>query len=235
MFCDTTGVGLFGENLYRLVKFERRETVRGFADKAGIAVSTMTRLREMDSPDEMYPATLQQVIAALGWTVPEFNDWWKVIQRTSASEVPDQNLSLHRESLHEIPEWELHVAAGDWIESCINGKLDTDDPKQAAVLKQGLFRIKIRGDSMLPKFQDGDTIEFKVFRHGDEGDSIQIGKPYYVHRSDGTCTFKVLESMDDETAVLRALNTKKYPKAMIVPVQEIVRMARAVKLVVDLG
>lgn len=88
---------------------------------------------------------------------------------------------------------------------------------------------------MLPKFRDGDTIEFKVFRHGDENDSIRTGSYYYVHRSDGTCTFKTLESMDDDTMVLRALNKRRYPKPLRVPMQEVVRLARAIKIVTDIA
>ena len=158
-----------------------------------------------------------------------FDEVQALMAETAADDASSPGIDGEVSALHDIPQWDLEIAAGDWCESCINGTIDTSNAAQIRSMNQGLFRVRIRGDSMLPRFKEGEILEFKVFRHGEADDEgIKIGKPYYVHRSDGTCTFKVLESMDDETAVLRALNKRKYPKALVVPVQEIVRMARFV-------
>jgi transcriptional regulator with XRE-family HTH domain len=124
----------------------------------------------------------------------------------------------------EIPMFDLKISAGRWTE--VNDYGETNDPRS---IDQGLFRVRLSGDSMENKFPDGSIVEFRVIRPSSP--TIEIGKHYYVHRSDGTATFKTLKNMDETTLTLSAFNKKKYPKPMAVDRQEVVRIAVAVNIV----
>jgi transcriptional regulator with XRE-family HTH domain len=123
----------------------------------------------------------------------------------------------------EIPTFELAVAAGPWADVCEIAELHS--PRQIA---DGRFRIRIKGDSMTPKFPSGTLVEF---RHIPCGVELEIGKNYYV-QVDSMATFKHLEKSDIETLTLRALNKRKYPEPMIVQCRDVVRMAKAIAIVV---
>ncbi len=134
----------------------------------------------------------------------------------------DQNVEPYSEvKLFDIPLFDLSVAASGWVEASEIGGVS--DPR---VIEQGLFRIRIRGDSMQKTWNTGDVTEFKLVRWG--VDELKIGADYYVHRNDGYATFKRLVSLDDDEYVLAAANKKKYPDKMPVARQDVVRMAKAV-------
>jgi hypothetical protein len=67
----------FGDALVELIRTEFRLSYRGFSREKDFPVSTLSRLRDMESPDEANPETIQSLIRAFGWTVPQFNEWWK--------------------------------------------------------------------------------------------------------------------------------------------------------------
>lgn len=132
----------------------------------------------------------------------------------------DDNIEPYSEvKVPSIPLFEWPLAAGDWVE--IGGVGELCDPRQ---IDQGLFRVRIRGDSMKPVWPDGIIVEFKCFRIG--RDELQIGRDYYFQQNDGTATFKRLESITEDDFLLRPLN-KKYP-GMFVSRGLIVRMALAI-------
>jgi transcriptional regulator with XRE-family HTH domain len=108
-----------------------------------------------------------------------------------------------------VPTWEVNILASAWIHVPLCA-MDTNDPKQAALVKLGRFRLKIIGDCMEPKYRSGDTVEFRRLVYGE--DTLIPGKAYVFCRNDDTATFKILHSMPDEgTLILRALNRKEYP------------------------
>jgi SOS-response transcriptional repressor LexA len=121
----------------------------------------------------------------------------------------------------EVPLFDLAVAAGRWVE--IDGVAELTAPNQ---IETGRFRIRVRGDSMLPRWRDGDVVEFACVRF--DADELLPGEDYYVQRSDETATFKRLERVEDESLVLLALNDLRYPEPIVVPTGLVVRMARAV-------
>lgn len=133
--------------------------------------------------------------------------------------------------LKPIPTWNLAIAAGGWIDVPIGGQLDYDDPKQRAIVEQGLFRICIDGDSMTKDWMPGDCVEFEMFRP--DRDVLTIGEDYAIVRSDHMGTFKRLAGMDDDKLVFVAANRRKYPSPMIVARQEIARLAIARHVVMD--
>lgn len=140
------------------------------------------------------------------------------------SPFDDRSIEPYSEQalLAEVPLFELSVAAGLWTDiSDVEGVALSDDQ-----IRQGLFRVRIAGDSMKPDYQNGEVIEFKCLRIAHEG-PVE-GADYYVQKNDGTATFKRLADMDEDSYTLVAVNTKKYNKPLTVAKQEVVRMARAV-------
>lgn len=134
----------------------------------------------------------------------------------------DSNVEPYSERrVTPVPTFELSVAAGAWTELEAYGEL-----REPKAIDAGWFRVSVRGDSMTPDFPDRCMVEFKVLRQS--GDSMQVGKSYYVQKRDGEATFKVLREIRDESLVLAAKNRRKYPKDFEVDRSEIVRMAVAI-------
>lgn len=123
------------------------------------------------------------------------------------------------EAVDDVPCFEADLAAGAWTDV---GEHAVCDPRQ---IEHGRFRVRLRGDSMTPDYKDGQIVEFHCVRPSRDG--LIAGKDYYIQRSDGTATFKRVEEFSDEEIVLRALNRKKFPRAMKVLRADVVRMARA--------
>lgn len=141
--------------------------------------------------------------------------------RLAEPEVPlDRGVDpLTVEPVSDIPIFDLSVAAGPWADVSEVGEV-----YRPGQIDCGLFRVHIAGDSMMPKYRSGEIIEFRVVRFG--VDSLEIGADYYVQKDDDA-TFKRLEKVTDEMYILRAINVKKYPRAMSVPHQSVRRMAIA--------
>lgn len=143
------------------------------------------------------------------------------LAKEKAQDDFDVNVEPYSEvAVPQIPLFDLPLAAGDWMELT-----DLCEVKESQI-PMGLFRVRLRGDSMKPKYPDGSIVEFHCLRtHLDEAEA---GKDYYVQRSDGFATFKRIEKIDDHAVTLIALNRRKYPKRMIVARQEVSRLALAV-------
>lgn len=178
--------------------------------------------------------TLKRIAEAVGGDFEEVqrlvNDGAKADQ--SMSQTPDSfDNNVEPYSIRQVPNiplFDLAVAAGGWVE--ITGEAEVCDPMQ---MDHGLFRIRIRGDSMDPEYKDGEVIEFRCLRP--DRDGLEQGVDYYLQRSDGTATFKRLERMDEDTLWLRPLNREKYPRLIEVPRGLIVRAARAIAHVKLIG
>ena len=133
----------------------------------------------------------------------------------------DHNVSMGTmQPVAPIPTFDLAVAAGQWVE--VGGEGVAPD---MAAFDRGVFRVRIAGDSMEKKYPNGCIVEFALVQPDRE--SVLPGKNYYWHRSDGFATFKMLEKIEDETLVLRAINRKRYPKPLTIAKQELVRVAKA--------
>lgn len=193
------------------------------AAQAGISISGYTRFEQEESA-VMRTSNFHRLAAAFKMEVAELE---KKVRppRDAEKNQPvdlDQNVEPYSEvKLFDIPLFDLSVAASGWVEASEIGGVS--DPR---VIEQGLFRIRIRGDSMQKTWNTGDVTEFKLVRWG--VDELKIGADYYVHRNDGYATFKRLVSLDDDEYVLAAANKKKYPDKMPVARQDVVRMAKAV-------
>lgn len=124
-----------------------------------------------------------------------------------------------RVMLDTPPQWDCNVAAGDWVDCPTAFALDTRNDEWRAILRQGLFRVRIAGDSMESVWHDGEIVEFKRMVLDENG--FVKGEDYYIHRSDGMATFKRFHGADDDSYIFIAINRKKYKKEIIVPRQEI--------------
>jgi len=138
-------------------------------------------------------------------------------------EEPDRSVEPYSEmKVPEIPLFELSLAAGPWVD--VEGVGHRED---LLVLEEPRFRVRLAGDSMQPRYRSGAVVEFRTIMP----DDIEVGKDYYVQKSDGTATFKRVAGMDQEGLTLAAINKRKYPKPLRVVWQEFARAARAVAIV----
>jgi hypothetical protein len=122
--------------------------------------------------------------------------------------------------LVEIPLFDLSLAAGPWADV-----LDVPGFCGDAAISQGLFRVRLSGDSMSPLYKSGMIVEFECLRDGRH--QLSIDRDYYVQKEDGSATFKRLAKIEDDTLTIRAINKKRFPEPMIVERRDIVRMAVA--------
>jgi SOS-response transcriptional repressor LexA len=136
----------------------------------------------------------------------------------------DRNVEQLREfKVVPVPTFELSIAAGGWTD--IDGVAEVCDP---ALIDQGHFRIRIRGESMRPRYKDRSLIEFR-WLHVDRERFIE-GRDYFVQR-EHDATFKRVEKRHELAITLRALNKRKYPRPLLVPLEDVQRAALAVALV----
>jgi phage repressor protein C with HTH and peptisase S24 domain len=113
-------------------------------------------------------------------------------------------------------------------------KTKTKESKPASGETKGIFRVRVRGDSMAPKYPAGCYVEFKLLRTREGMPDLAaavVGKRYYVQLRDDTGTFKQLAGVTDAGLVLAATN-KKCRKELFAPFDEIVRLAAAVGIYV---
>lgn len=133
---------------------------------------------------------------------------------------------VDRSRVVEIPTFDLSVAAGNWVHVPEVGRVCDD-----RLMDRGLFRVRVRGDSMTPRFADGDLVEFRCLI---DGLPLEIGACYYVQRDDGEATFKQLAEVRDEVLILRAINAEQYPDPIPVERRAVIRMAKAVAIIREL-
>jgi hypothetical protein len=227
--------------------FRSLRVARGWTIKkmAAAVEKTEPRIFEYERQPEprMYESTYGAIARAMGMTPDALTQAWK----TTPVVLPEENDRRPRqltgdgpptgrdaalrnvgviEHLHAIPIYDLSSPASHWAEiNGAEGRTDESGRNNRAV-DQGLFRIRIHGDCMEPAYHDGDIVEFKIWRNDS---SFPIGRNVVLTNSDGLSTFKKLDRIDSEgMVVLTALNRKKYPKEIRLPVQTMSRIAVAV-------
>ena len=130
--------------------------------------------------------------------------------------------------LPEVPQFDLSVAAGPWADVAETGEVWGD-----VQIALGLFRVRISGDSMMPDYKSGQIVEFKCHRDG--VDELKPGCDYYVQKGDGLATFKRLVKIGAESLEFKAINTRKYAGIIVVRGTEVVRMGRAMGILLRGG
>lgn len=209
----------FGKWLRVLVEGSGRSKKK-FASDIGVEAVTLRSWFNSPRPS-LRPENLVNLAKALG-THKEVLE-----ERLRAAVVePDQNIEVgSMRTLDEIPTFDRDLAAGGWTEAITVN----EDEISFAQIKQGLFRVRLSGDSMTPDYKNGNVVEFRVINVCMEG--LAEGADFYIQRDDELATFKRVEKLSEEMVTLRALNKKKYPEPMMVETSRIVRCAIAVAIV----
>lgn len=188
-----------------------------FAAAAGVAFGTL-RVWLTEPHPNIRGKNLAKLAHALGISREEIEERLSADAGLEAEASGLETGSFQR--FAEIPTFDLTLAAGPWSDV-----IDIPDVCGPDSIAQGLFRVRLSGDSMAPTYKDGMIVEFECLRDG--MDELRPGRDYYVQREDGAATFKRLEKADDETLYLRALNRRKYPSLLSVLRCNVVRMAIA--------
>lgn len=194
-------------------------TQMGFARAAGIPITTLKNWLVASKPP-IRPDNMVRLSQALKLR-PE--DLMLKLLGCVDDDV-DENVDPYSEVklLAPIPVFDLAVAAGKWVDVSEIGEI-----RDPGMIAQGLFRVRVRGDSMKPAYMDGSMVEFHCLRAGGDED-VEVGRDYYVQRADGTATFKRVAAIEDGIIRLEAVNRRKYKTPLTVARTEIVRIARAV-------
>ena len=184
------------------------------------------------------PIELFRMMAAPG-ELESAQNWWQLglsdathIRAADGmtSEAEVENVEPYSETtlVAEIPFFDLPIAAGGWTQ--VTDNEDGGYRLTTAQKQQGLFRVRVRGDSMMPKYPDGTIVEFKMLLTSDgmrDCTKLEIGKRYYVQLDDGMGTFKQLADCTREGLALLATN-RAYKKKLLAPFDRITRLAVAV-------
>lgn len=233
-------------------------TQRELGEKIGLSERRISQI-ETEEPAGIFPGKFRKLAEGLGLTLEQlflkigdeslrqrqedFENGLSVPQKIKAAndameakrkarreaEGFDQNVDPFSEAkVPKVPFFEAPLAAGEWLDVSDIGEVC--DPHQ---IDHGLFRVRLRGDSMTPNYPDGQVVEFQCIR--EDREAPLVGRDYYFQRDDGFATFKRLEKIDEDEFILRPLNKRKYPKAMKVNKAFVVRMARAIAKVEMLG
>lgn len=161
--------------------------------------------------------TIERLAPALGTTVDEMLA--RIVAGATTTPLPD-DVEPAPEYALPIPEWDAEIAAGDWMDA---STCQLDDQMHRDIIARGLFIVRVRGDSMLPTYKPGDRVMFQVIRL-DEGGPVE-GRDYYWQASDGRCTLKTCHEVQEDAYILAPLNRKKYKTKLILPKQELARLA----------
>jgi phage repressor protein C with HTH and peptisase S24 domain len=201
----------------------RRETLEGIAKAMG--VDSSAAIRELRIADDMGP----EKRAKSGFTFSG--------PALKLAEEPDlrQEMDSDFVPLRGIPFFDFKVPASGWADGCEGRRADEADGyvEVPADAPRDAFAFRIRGDCMIPTFPDGAIVVCVPVRPGDNGEQFTGGKPYYCVNVANKCTFKnVYYEPPKERYRLESLNKKYRPFHL--PVQEMARMSRAIKVVIDL-
>lgn len=97
-------VGIFWDELEKVIRIDNRMSLREFCDKAEISPGTLQNLRDRASPDDLQPFTVRKIAAAFGWTVPQFNEWWKGVKSSSDLPASEQLKRFEQDLVAEAAE-----------------------------------------------------------------------------------------------------------------------------------
>lgn len=218
-----TGIKIRGEAITQMRK-GRGWSRATLAREANLSISTIQKIEKNLAAFDS--ETLVSLFQAFG---RKFEDVIDGLRVNGESEV-DANVEPYSEQpiVAEIPFFDLPVAAGGWVSVWDN--MDAGHHVTEEQVKQGLFRVRVRGESMTPRYPDGCVVEFRCLRDdcGAPGfDQLEIGRRYYVQLEDGTGTFKELSAIDGERITLRATN-RKFRTPLYAEVTRIQKLAVAV-------
>ncbi len=195
-------------------------SLKEFADAVEMSEPAIRDL-EKGRTTSTYPKNFRKMADIFGFSLDEARS-----KLTPQAEL-DSNIEPYGsvDIPFDIPFFDLPVAASGW-EDVIDNE-SASYRVTADQVRQGLFRVRVRGDSMEPKIPDGSIVEFRLIKTQEgtpDCSSIRVGKNYYVQLDDGTGTFKQVESCENDVIYLKAIN-KRYKKLLEAPVERVQRLA----------
>jgi transcriptional regulator with XRE-family HTH domain len=192
----------------------RQERMWTQAEVAHAVEISEVRVRQLERAvaTPVYWSTFKKIARGFGISVDQLK---------RQMEMGDEQQIAEADGRPRVPTFDLSVAAGGWQEVVEVGALH--DPGQ---IDRGLFRIRIRGDSMEPRWPNGSLVEFRCVRG-----ELAVGRDYYVQRDD-QATFKRLVKQTEEELVLGAINKARHPRPLMARREELKRVAEAVFLLV---
>jgi len=203
-----------GDKLRELRERKLVMSQRDLAEKIGRTEGAIRSIERGRRP-RVSAKTFRAIADVLGMGLDQARE---VLLNVETPEDFDQNIVVGSlRQLHEIPIFDLKLSASHWSDIS-----DIEEVYDKKVIDQGLFRARIEGDCMSPKYKDGKIVEFRVLHINREG--IEKGSDYYFQRDDGMATFKRVEKIDDDLITLRAINTKKHPGVITVARSLVVRI-----------
>lgn len=151
------------------------------------------------------------------------------VAHTPAGRGLDQNVSPVSDSTmyDEIPTFALAIHASQW--AVVEDNVQSGERVTDSQFRRGIFRVRVHGDCMEPKYPDGCTVEFKLLRNREgEPDLVAMspGKNYYVQVG-AESTFKTFVRAEGGDLVLRPLN-KRYRATLRAPMCDVTQLAVAV-------
>lgn len=218
-----------GKKIRRL-RDERGWTQTQLAITASVSVPLIQKIESGKSPSTR--RSLSKIAMALGMTTNE------LAGPLPSEEVFDENVETYSYRETDIPQFEMHVAAGGWVDVMDDNEQNGHILTQSQI-KRGLFEVRVRGDSMdggKRPIKDGSIIRFKklVDENGQVDCSlIENGKSYYVQLNDNRATFKRAVGCVDDVLTLAA-NNRKYKEKLKCRIDEIVSLAVALAVIEEL-
>lgn len=108
MFLQNPCVGIFWDELEKVIRIEKRMSLREFCQKADISPGTLQNLRAREAPDDLQPFTVRRIAAAFDWSVADFNAWW---DKVSGIKPLDPFAQFQKDLEAEAAERGIEVAA----------------------------------------------------------------------------------------------------------------------------
>jgi phage repressor protein C with HTH and peptisase S24 domain len=188
-------------------------TTSGLARRAGLDPTTFNPSKRT-GPDgrERWPSTesVSKILRATGMSVDEFT-------RLLAERMP---FAGSEPSFRQVPllGFAQAGAGGFFDDGGFPAGHGWDQVDAPTARDDGIYALKVTGDSMMPVYRDGDTIIVSPTREARPGDRV------VVKTRDGEVMAKVLEKKTQKAVQLASLNPD-HPKRTV-PVAEVEWIAR---------
>jgi transcriptional regulator with XRE-family HTH domain len=195
-----------------------------FSDKIGLSREWLSQA-ERAGRRSVYPRVLGEVADALGLKPEEL-----LAPSQLKLATKDHNVDQYGEQrlLATVPVIEMAISATRWTDVSDNESMGQF--LSSGQVRQGLFRVRVRGDCMKGIVDDGEMIELKLLVDPSTGrpdlSRLVRGKTYYI-QGDLGATLKMFDRFDGTKLIFRAKNPK-YKQAFECEGDDVQRLAIAI-------
>ena len=212
---QSVGMSTLGQDI-EAARIRRDMTQESLAAAARVSKSTVWSI-EADEPRNRHAGTIIRLVRALGYeTLEELRRDVSARKSISGSEIPEGSVPLFDE-----------VPAGDGDYDPV--QVGLDNGLASAFIPtawlpstdfQVVYAVVVRGDSMSPRYQDGDI----VFVSNDA--PFEEGMPAVYRLADGEAGLKYAYEIDEDAVEFRSHNerypAKRRPRSMVVRIGRVV-------------